>query len=105
MTTAFARFHRDVLVPEVERIVGESEERITRRFNAHFDSVYQRLDRLETEYQMLVVGLKQVEDRLDTVEARLDGVEGRLDRIEERMALRSEVDGLKEKGLFVGSSG
>ena len=52
LTTAFARFHRDVLVPEVERIVGESEGRINRRFddvNAHFEQLYQRLDRLETE--------------------------------------------------------
>ena len=37
-----------------------------------FDALIRRLDKLETEYHMLVVGLKRVEERLDRIEARLD---------------------------------
>ena len=55
------RFHREVLIPDVTRIVGEAvdalKQRINTRFdevNGHFDGIYQRFDRLETEYHMLV---------------------------------------------------
>jgi hypothetical protein len=50
------RFHREVLVPDVKRIVGEAveglEQRINGRFdeiNGRFDATYQRLDGLESE--------------------------------------------------------
>ena len=49
LTTTLAKFHRELILPDIERVVGESEERITRRFNAHFDQIYQRLDRIETD--------------------------------------------------------
>jgi hypothetical protein len=58
------RFHREVLLPDMKRLVEESEQRIGARFdevNGHFDKIYQRLDRLESEYHMIVVGLKRVE--------------------------------------------
>ena len=32
--------------------------------NGRFDGIYKRFDRLETEYQMLVAGIKRVEERL-----------------------------------------
>jgi hypothetical protein len=51
------RFHREVVVPDMKRIVGEAvdalEQRINARFdeiNGYFDGIYQRFDRLETEY-------------------------------------------------------
>ncbi len=55
------QFHREVLLPDVQRIVAESEHRLRDEMHAGFDAVYQRLDRLETEYHMLVAGLKRVE--------------------------------------------
>lgn len=55
-----------------QRAVGDAvtglEGRINARFdevNGHFDAIYQRLDRLETECQMIVVGMKRIEERLD----------------------------------------
>jgi len=73
--------------------VGEAvealETRMDARFNdlaGHLDAIYERLDRLETEYQMIVVGLKRVEERLDAVEQRLD-----------KMALRSDLEALKAR--------
>jgi chromosome segregation ATPase len=77
------RFHREVLVPDVERIVGATEQRLRDEMQAGFDALAQRLERLETEYQMLVAGLRRVEDRLDS--------------IEKRMALRTELQELRTK--------
>lgn len=105
------RFHREVVVPDIERIVSGavegSERRLRDEMHTIFDALAVRLDRLETEYHMLVVGLKRVEERLDRVEQRLEGVEQRLDRVEQRLdkvalrseleALRGRVDGLQEQ--------
>jgi len=55
------RFHREVVMPDVKRIVGEAIDSLEQRINGHFDAIYQRFDRLETEYHMIVVGLKRVE--------------------------------------------
>jgi chromosome segregation ATPase len=77
------RFHREVLVPDVERIVGATEQRLRDEMQTGFDALAQRLERLETEYQMLVAGLRRVEDRLDS--------------IEKRMALRTELQELRTK--------
>jgi predicted nuclease with TOPRIM domain len=90
LVQVLTRFHRDVVVPDVERIVGNavegSERRLRDEMQAGFDALAQRLDRLETEYHMLVAGLKRVEERLDRVEQHLD-----------KMALRSEVLDLKAR--------
>jgi len=59
-------FHREVMLPDMQRMVDAAEARLNARFddvNGHFDAVYQRFDRLETEYHMLVAGLKRVEER------------------------------------------
>jgi len=52
------RFHREVVLPDIQRTVGEAVDGLEGRMNAHFDAIYQRFDRLETEYHMLVAGLK-----------------------------------------------
>jgi len=87
------QFHRAVLLPDMQRLIAESEQRIELRMDAQLDAIYQRFDRLETEYQMLVAGLKRVEERLDGVEGRLLAVEQKL----ERVALRSELEALKAR--------
>jgi predicted nucleic acid-binding Zn-ribbon protein len=94
------KFHREVVLPDIQRIVGESEQRLRNEIHDAFDALAQRLDRLETEYQMLVAGLKRVEESLDGVEARLAKVEGRLGAIEQRLdrvALKAEVQDLKAR--------
>ena len=100
LATVLARFHREVLLPDVQRIVTESEGRLRDEMHGLFDGLSKRLDRLETEYHMLVAGLKSVEGRLDGVEHRLGSVEKRLDGIEQRLdkvALRSELLQLKTR--------
>jgi hypothetical protein len=50
-----ARFHRDVILPDLERVVGALfEQRFVPRLDAidaHFDAIYQRFDRLESRYE------------------------------------------------------
>ncbi len=90
LAEVLARFHRDVLLPDIQKVVGESELRLRDEMHALLDAQANRLDRLETEYQMIVAGLRRIE-------ARLEAVERRLDEMERRMALRSEVDDLKAR--------
>jgi hypothetical protein len=45
-----AQFHRDVILPDVERVVGALESRMNARFDdidRQFDAVYRRFDRLD----------------------------------------------------------
>jgi hypothetical protein len=42
------RFHREVLLPDLERIVGEAVGELRGEMNAHFDAIHRRFDRLET---------------------------------------------------------
>lgn len=46
------RFHREVLLPDVKRIVDEAVGDLRAELNAHFDAVYQRFDRLEAPGQV-----------------------------------------------------
>jgi hypothetical protein len=72
---ALAKFHREIILPDIQRVVDASANGLRAEVNArfddvfgHFDSIYQRFDRLETEYHMLVLGLKRCEERLDRVD-------------------------------------
>jgi chromosome segregation ATPase len=87
------KFHREIVVPDIEQIVGASERRVRDEMHTLFDALAQRLDRLETEYQMLVVGLKRVEERLERVEQQLDKMALRSDLLE----LKSRVNSLQEQ--------
>ena len=63
-----AQFHRDVILPDIERVVGALKVRIDARFTAldrHFAAIHQRFDRLETEYQ------KALESRLTVLESEV----------------------------------
>jgi len=46
---ALAQFHRQVIVPDIERIVGAAIGDLRLEINGHFDVVYARFDRLEDE--------------------------------------------------------
>jgi hypothetical protein len=56
-----------------QRLIGEPRGEMRAGFaevDGHFDDVYKRFDRLETEYQVIVAGLKRLEERMDPVESR-----------------------------------
>jgi hypothetical protein len=55
------RFHREIVLPDIERVVGGLRDEMNARFaaqDAHFVAIYQRFDRLEAEYQSRVDGLQ-----------------------------------------------
>jgi len=91
LVTVLARFHREVLLPDVQRIVTTaveaSERRITDRMDGLFDALSKRIDRLETEYQMIVAGMKRIEERLDKMVLRSEFLElkARVDQLQEQM--------------------
>ena len=87
LVTVLAKFHRDVLLPDVERIVQASERRINDRMHGLFDALSKRIDRLETEYQMIVAGMKRIEERLDKMVLRSEFLElkARVDQLQEQM--------------------
>jgi chromosome segregation ATPase len=86
---ALAQFHRQVILPDIERIVGSAvhgaETRLRDEMHTLHDAVLKRLDHLDIEYEMLKAGLRRVEERLESSEARLETVEARLDTIDTRL--------------------
>ena len=97
LVQVLTKFHREIVVPDIERIVGNaiegSERRLRDEMQTGFDALAQRLERLETEYHMVLVGLKRVEERLDKVEQRLEKLALRSELLE----LKARVDGLQEQ--------
>jgi predicted nuclease with TOPRIM domain len=81
-----ARFHREVIVPDIERAVGNATSGLRDEMHGLFDALSKHIDSLETEYEMLKAGLQRVEDRLGRIEQRLD-----------KMALRSDLLDLKAR--------
>jgi len=86
LVSILARFHRTVVLPDIERVVAERVASVVNpRFDAidgHLDAIYKRLERLETEYEAIKVGVGRVEKRLDSVEQRLEGLEQRVGVLE-----------------------
>ena len=91
LVAVLAKFHRDVLLPDVQRVVSvaveASERRLTDRMDGLFDALSKRIDRLETEYQMIVAGMKRIEERLDKMVLRSEFLElkARVDQLQEQM--------------------
>jgi hypothetical protein len=56
---------RTGILSDVRHAVSESESRIRSEMLDHFDHVYYRFDRLETEMVALKRGLHRVEDRVE----------------------------------------
>ena len=80
------RFHREIVLPDIERIVGASEQRLRDEMHSLFGSLSRQIEELRIEYHMLVAGLKRLEERMDRIEQRMD-----------KMALRSELVDLKAR--------
>jgi predicted nuclease with TOPRIM domain len=93
LVEVLTKFHQQIVVPDIERIVGATEQRLRNEMQTGFDALAQRLDRLEAEYHMLVAGLKRVEERLDRVEQRLDKMALRTELLD----LKARVDGLQDQ--------
>jgi len=85
---ALARFHRKVIAPDFERVVGRLD-RIEARLgdiDSHFDAIYDRFQRLETEYEIIKAALN-----------RLEGQLGALVETRQKFVLRSDLQELKAR--------
>ena len=79
--------------PRFDNIDKKLEEH-DKKFNdlsSHFDQIYNRLDRLETEYFTIIAGLQGVEKQLVSIEEKLDK------EIAIRERLEKEVSDLKQR--------
>lgn len=87
------RFHREIVVPDIERIVGASEQRLRDEIHSFFDSLSRQIEELRIEYHMLAAGLKRLEERMDRLEQRMDKMALRSELVD----LKARVDGLQEQ--------
>ena len=69
------RFHREVVMPDMERAIDERVGGLRNEMLTHFDGIYQRFDRLETEYHSIVEGLRRLDNRMDALEKRMAALE------------------------------
>ena len=51
-----AKFHREILLPDVERVVGEAIAGRERRMQGNLDAIFHRVDTLVTECQSIKAG-------------------------------------------------
>src|SRR5262245_53701201 len=80
------KFHRQIVLPDIERVVASSEQRLRDEMQRLFDSLAVELKDLRQAYTMLSHAVARIEERLERVEQRL-----------EKMALRSELLDLKAR--------
>ena len=80
------RFHREVVLPDLERVVDARISPLREEMLANFDAVFRRLDRLESEYQALSAAVERLEKRMTSIEEKID-----------KLALRSELEELRER--------
>ena len=97
LVPVLAKFHREVLLPDVKRVVAEaveaSERRLRDEMHTLFDSLAGELKDLRELYSMLNVALKRVEERMERLEHRMDKMVLRSELLE----LKARVDGLQEQ--------
>lgn len=75
LTTALVQFHRDVILPDLHKVVEASEGRLRNEMYGLHDSVLQNFARLETEYVFLKVAVSRLEERMTAVETRMGVLE------------------------------
>jgi hypothetical protein len=58
-----AQFHRQVILPDIERVVRAAVGELRLEMHGYFDAVYGRLERLDVEYEAIKVGLARLESK------------------------------------------
>jgi phage shock protein A len=90
---SLTRFHQEVVMPDFREALQTESGNLRREVLSHFDDLYHRFDRLETEYQSLVAGVGRVEKRMLNIERRLE----KLDVREELETLKTRVADLQDR--------
>jgi predicted nuclease with TOPRIM domain len=89
------------VIPDMQRMIGEVRSEVRNEVGdlrndmlAHFDALYKRLDRLESEYQTLRAAVTRIEEKLDRTALRSELLElkARVATLEEKIAeLENEI--------------
>ncbi|MFQ5780655.1 MAG: hypothetical protein ACE5HN_07700 [Nitrospiria bacterium] len=81
-------FYRDHLEPRFDRIEGKQAEH-DEKFSdilGHFDQLYQRLMRLEDEYQAIVQGMRRIESMLGNEQTQREEVKRRVEALKRQVS-------------------
>jgi len=85
MLQVLTRYHREVVLPDVQRIVEDVYGKLHNEMNTHFDAIYVRFDRLESEYYALKAWMTRVDERLARVESEVQSLNARMGRVESEL--------------------
>jgi chromosome segregation ATPase len=84
-----------------ERLTTEMDRRFAEarlEMNARFDAIEARLDRLETEYQMITAALRRIEERLDAHDVERDQLKTDVAALKARVAqLNERIQAIESK--------
>jgi chromosome segregation ATPase len=93
-------FYGRVIEPEFRAVRNKLDDH-DRKFQDlldHFDKIYTRLERLETEYYSITAGIDRLERRLEKIEGQVSGINERLDKeISLREIIEKEIRDLKDR--------
>ena len=111
MVDTLSEFYGKFIEPEFRAIRSKLDEHDQkfRDILYHFDQIYQRFERLETEYYSIIAAVDRIEQRLDRFEQRLDKIEQgqheigeKLDKeISIREHIEKEIKDLKQRVLIL----
>lgn len=85
------KFHREVALPDLDQRIGlvrEETSALQKEALSHFDEMYRRFDRLESEYQALAAAVTRLETRGMTrvaFDREVDGLKTRVKDLEQRI--------------------
>jgi chromosome segregation ATPase len=89
MLQVLTRFHQEVIIPDVQRIVEDAIDKsvgsLRNDMYSHFDAIYVRFDRLESEYYALKSWMGRIDERLARVESEVQSLNARMDRVESEL--------------------
>lgn len=68
------RFHREVVLPDIERTVDSRLTPFREEMLANFDALLKRLERPESEYAALRAAVQRVEARMTSIDEKLDKI-------------------------------
>jgi predicted nucleic acid-binding Zn-ribbon protein len=98
------RFHREVVKAEfredIRTAIQTEVGSLRGEMLSHYDAVYKRFDRVETELDAVKIGLARIEAECKAIRASVERLEARVTTLDgsiDKAALRSELHELKER--------
>jgi len=97
---ALTRYHREMILPDVQRIVEDAIEKSVRPLRSEmysqFDGLYAHFNRLESEYYALKSWMSRIDERLTRIESEVQSLNERTSRVESKVESLNERMGVVE---------